>query len=57
MVLLDLREFDEELTGKLAKKCSIAPASRRPQHHPDDPRSPFVTSGLRVGSAAANDGA
>jgi glycine hydroxymethyltransferase len=53
MLLLDLREFDEELTGKVAQEVlDRAGITTNRNTIPDDPRSPFVTSGLRVGSAA-----
>jgi glycine hydroxymethyltransferase len=53
MILLDLREFDEELTGKVAQEVlDRAGITTNRNTIPDDPRSPFVTSGLRVGSAA-----
>ena len=53
MVLVDLRPFDPDLTGKVAQevldRCGIT-CNRNTI--PDDPRSPFVTSGLRLGTAA-----
>jgi len=53
LVLVDLRSFDPELTGKVAQevldRCGIT--CNRNQI-PDDPRPPFVTSGLRLGTAA-----
>ena len=53
MVLLDLRDFDGELTGKEAQEVlDRAGITANRNTIPDDPRSPFVTSGLRVGSAA-----
>ena len=53
MVLLDLRTFDEELTGKVAQEVlDRAGITTNRNTIPDDPRSPFITSGLRVGSAA-----
>ena len=53
MVLLDLREFDSELTGKVAQEVlDRAGITTNRNTIPDDPRSPFVTSGLRVGTAA-----
>ena len=52
-VLLDLRTFDEELTGKLAQEVlDRAGITCNRNTIPDDPRSPFITSGLRLGSAA-----
>ena len=53
MVLLDLRDFDGELTGKVAQEVlDRAGITTNRNTIPDDPRSPFVTSGLRVGTAA-----
>ena len=53
MVLLDLREFDENLTGKVAQEVlDRAGITTNRNTIPDDPRSPFITSGLRVGTAA-----
>ena len=53
MVLLDLREFDAELTGKVAQEVlDRAGITTNRNTIPDDPRSAFITSGLRVGSAA-----
>src|SRR5580692_12119933 len=53
MVKVDLREFDEELTGKVAQEVlDRAGITTNRNTIPDDPRSPFITSGLRVGTAA-----
>jgi glycine hydroxymethyltransferase len=53
LVLVDLREFDAELTGKVAQEVlDLAGITLNRNQIPDDPRSPFVTSGLRLGSAA-----
>ncbi len=52
-VLVDLRTFDGELTGKVAQEAlDRAGITCNRNTIPDDPRSPFVTSGLRLGSAA-----
>ncbi len=52
-VLVDLRSFDPELTGKEAQEVlDRAGITCNKNQIPDDPRSPFVTSGLRLGSAA-----
>ena len=52
-VLVDLRTFDEELTGKEAQEVlDRAGITCNRNTIPDDPRSPFVTSGLRLGTAA-----
>ncbi len=53
MLLVDLRAFDEELTGKDAQEVlDRAGITCNRNTIPDDPRSPFVTSGLRLGAAA-----
>ena len=53
MVLVDLRAFDPDLTGKEAQEVlDRAGITCNRTTIPDDPRSPFVTSGLRLGSAA-----
>jgi glycine hydroxymethyltransferase len=52
-VLLDLRTFDAELTGKVAQEVlDRSGITLNRNTFPDDPRSPFVTSGLRLGTAA-----
>ena len=52
-VLVDLRTFDAELTGKVAQEVlDRAGITCNRNTIPDDPRPPFVTSGLRLGSAA-----
>ncbi len=51
--LVDLRTFDAELTGKEAQAaCDQTAITLNKNTVPDDPRSPFVTSGLRVGTPA-----
>ncbi len=53
MVLVDLRPFDPELTGKVAQEVlDQAGITLNRNTIPDDPRSAFVTSGLRLGSPA-----
>jgi glycine hydroxymethyltransferase len=53
LVLIDLRDFDAELTGKDAQEVlDRAGITLNRNQIPDDPRSPFVTSGLRLGAAA-----
>jgi len=53
MLLVDLRPFDEELTGKVAQEVlDRSGITCNRNTIPDDPRSPFVTSGLRLGTAA-----
>ena len=52
-VLVDLGTFDAELTGKVAQETlDRAGITCNRNTIPDDPRSPFITSGLRLGSAA-----
>ncbi len=52
-VLVDLRTFDAELTGKTAQEVlDRAGITCNRNTIPDDPRTPFITSGLRLGSAA-----
>jgi glycine hydroxymethyltransferase len=53
LLLVDLRPFDEELTGKVAQEAlDRAGITLNKNQIPNDPRSPFVTSGIRLGSAA-----
>jgi glycine hydroxymethyltransferase len=53
LVLVDLRDFDQELTGKVAQEAlDRAGITCNRNQIPDDPRPPFVTSGLRLGTAA-----
>ncbi len=53
LMLVDLRSFDEELTGKDAQiVLDRAGITLNRNTIPDDPRSPFVTSGLRIGTPA-----
>jgi glycine hydroxymethyltransferase len=53
LMLVDLRTFDEELTGKQAQEVlDRAGITLNKNQVPGDPRSPFVTSGLRIGTAA-----
>ena len=52
-VVCDLRSFDAELTGKVAQEVlDRAGITCNRNTIPDDPRSPFITSGLRLGTAA-----
>ena len=52
-VILDLRTFDADLTGKVAQESlDRAGITCNRNTIPDDPRTPFITSGLRLGSAA-----
>ncbi len=51
LMLVDLRPFDENMTGKRAQEVlDAAGISLNKNQFPFDPRSPFVTSGLRVGT-------
>ncbi len=53
LMLVDLRPFDAELTGKQAQDVlDRAGITLNRNAIPGDPRSPFVTSGLRIGTAA-----
>ncbi len=53
LILIDLRPFDEELTGKEAQEVlDRSGITLNRNTIPDDPRSAFVTSGLRLGTAA-----
>jgi len=53
MILVDLSHFDGELTGKVAQEVlDRAGITCNKNTIPDEPRSPFVTSGLRLGTAA-----
>jgi glycine hydroxymethyltransferase len=53
LLLVDLRTFDSELTGKVAQEVlDRAGITLNKNTIPDDPRSPFVTSGVRIGTPA-----
>ena len=53
LMLVDLRTFDPDLTGKEAQATlDSAGISLNKNTVPDDPRSPFVTSGVRIGTPA-----
>jgi len=53
LMLVDLRPFDAELTGKEAQLVlDEAGITLNRNSIPDDPRSPFVTSGIRIGTPA-----
>ncbi len=53
LLLVDLRAFDAELTGKEAQEVlDRAGITLNRNTIPDDPRSAFTTSGLRLGTAA-----
>ncbi|MHB1090401.1 MAG: serine hydroxymethyltransferase [Ilumatobacteraceae bacterium] len=51
MMVVDLRPFDSELTGKEAQLVlDNAGITLNKNSIPNDPRSPFVTSGVRIGT-------
>lgn len=51
LMLVDLRPFDADLTGKEAQTVlDLAGITLNKNTVPDDPRSPFVTSGVRIGT-------
>jgi glycine hydroxymethyltransferase len=53
LMLVDLRPFDPDLTGKVAQESlDRAGITCNKNQVPGDPRPPFVTSGLRLGTAA-----
>ncbi|MGH9296282.1 MAG: serine hydroxymethyltransferase, partial [Acidimicrobiales bacterium] len=53
LILVDLRDFDPELTGKVAQESlDRAGITCNRNQIPNDPRPPFITSGLRLGTAA-----
>jgi glycine hydroxymethyltransferase len=53
LMLVDLQPFDAELTGKDAQVVlDRAGITLNRNTIPNDPRSPFVTSGLRIGTPA-----
>ena len=53
LLLLDLRTFDDDLSGKDAQNVlDRAGITLNKNTIPDDPRSPFVTSGVRIGTPA-----
>src|SRR3546814_20475786 len=52
-MLVDLRSYDEELSGKKARLAlDRAGISLNENTVPDDPRPPYITSGLRIGTPA-----
>jgi glycine hydroxymethyltransferase len=51
LMVVDLRPFDAELTGKEAQAVlDEGGVTLNKNSIPDDPRSPFVTSGVRIGT-------
>jgi glycine hydroxymethyltransferase len=52
-MLVDLRSFDADLSGKKARLAlDRAGISLNENTVPDDPRPPYITSGLRIGTPA-----
>jgi glycine hydroxymethyltransferase len=53
LMLVDLRSFNPELSGKKARLAlDRAGVSLNENTVPDDPRPPYITSGLRIGTPA-----
>ena len=53
LVLVDLRSFDPDLSGKKARLAlDKAGISLNENTVPEDPRPPYITSGLRIGTPA-----
>jgi glycine hydroxymethyltransferase len=53
LMLVDLRAFDPDLSGKKARNAlDRAGISLNENTVPDDPRPPYITSGLRIGTPA-----
>ena len=53
LMLVDLRSFDEDLSGKKARLVlDRAGISLNENTVPGDPRPPYITSGLRIGTPA-----
>ncbi len=53
LMLVDLRSFDADLSGKKARLAlDRAGISLNENTVPDDPRPPYITSGLRIGTPA-----
>ena len=53
LMLVDLRTFDAELSGKKARLAlDRAGITLNKNTIPDDPRPPYITSGLRIGTPA-----
>jgi glycine hydroxymethyltransferase len=51
LMVVDLRPFDADLTGKIAQSVlDEAGITLNKNTVPNDPRSPFVTSGVRIGT-------
>lgn len=55
LMLVDLRSFDPDLSGKKARLAlDRAGISLNENTVPDDPRPPYITSGLRIGTPAVS---
>ena len=53
LLLVDLRTFDADLTGKAAQETlDIGGVTLNRNSIPNDSRSPFITSGIRMGTAS-----
>jgi glycine hydroxymethyltransferase len=53
LMLVDLRSYDQDLSGKKARLAlDRAGISLNENTVPDDPRPPYITSGLRIGTPA-----
>jgi glycine hydroxymethyltransferase len=53
LLLVDMRSFDPEVSGKKARLAlDRAGISLNENTVPDDPRPPYITSGLRIGTPA-----
>ena len=53
LLLVDLRTFDADLTGKAAQETlDLGGVTLNRNSIPDDSRSPFITSGIRMGTAS-----
>ena len=53
LMLVDMRSFDEDVSGKKARLAlDKAGISLNENTVPDDPRPPYITSGLRIGTPA-----
>jgi glycine hydroxymethyltransferase len=53
LMLVDLRSFDADLSGKKARLAlDRGGISLNENTVPDDPRPPYITSGLRIGTPA-----
>jgi glycine hydroxymethyltransferase len=53
LMLVDLRSFDPDLSGRKARMAlDRAGISLNENTVPDDPRPPYITSGLRIGTPA-----